>query len=141
MQIITFCFHILFLVFFFRLGTPWLMVIPFLGIFFQFVRQGGVHLPDGDRQQYLKETVLKQGVLIARVLIMFGIVGIFDLYNVPRYEIAFDLLLVNIAGRFATTRWNSQDGMPTFHIGIYVSLFMIFVMMPWYGPLIIFLIV
>jgi hypothetical protein len=72
---------------------------------------------------------------------MFGIVGIFDLYQIPRYEIAFDLLLVNIAGWFATTRWNSRDGMRSFHIGIYVCLLMIFLSMPRYGPMVNFLIV
>lgn len=141
MQIISFCFHLIFLAFFFWLGTSWLMIVPLFGIFFQFIRQWWVHLPEGDLQDYLKETVLKHGIIIAWVLIMFGIIGIFDLYQIPRYEIALDLLLVNIAGWFATSRRDSRDGMRTFHIGMYVALLMIIATMPWISFMLHFLII
>ena len=78
-------------------------------MFLQFLRQGGVHLPDGDWQEYLKENLLKNGVIIAWILIMIGIIGIFDLYNIPRYEIALDLLLVNISGWFSMTWRNNRE--------------------------------
>jgi len=72
---------------------------------------------------------------------MFGIIGIFDLYQIPRYEIALDLLLVNIAGWFATSRRDSRDGMRTVHIGKYVALLMIIATMPWISFMLHFLII
>jgi ABC-type multidrug transport system permease subunit len=72
---------------------------------------------------------------------MLGMVGIFEMYGIESYEIAMDLMLVNIAGWFASSRWNSKDGMRTFHIGLYIALLLIFFFMPWYGTMVNFLLI
>lgn len=130
MQIMSLVFHLSFLAFFLRLGTIWLVLIPLMGIFLQFVWQGGFHLQEQDRTEYMRDHLIKHGITIAWVLIMLGVMGIFELYGILSYDIALDLFLVNLALRYAATWFGNQDGMKMFFTGKYLALIMLLWTMP-----------
>ncbi|MCX6823554.1 MAG: hypothetical protein NT085_00295 [candidate division SR1 bacterium] len=112
-----------FVLFFYGIGLRYLAFIPliFLAMFFGYYGATKTIKTTGT------EVLQKYSLYVAWIIIMAGLVGVFNFFGMDLINSALGLLSLNLLLRIASQLFNYQDGKSVFQIGFYFCIAMVLI--------------